>query len=372
MNLKYKKMKFQLCRKLAAVGFLLFSANASAEIVVEHTGQIQAGTEYHSNIQYLERGAQSAYVYSLVPQYQIELLDGVNEWFGLIGVTLQRSSNTTVSRRREDPFANIGWKRDLENGGMLGIKAGYLQESTRTAQLFATGLVAEDGTSVTRDVVADWVTPLTERLDLKLQAAYEKTTFSEIIALVGFSVRNVNAELHYKLNEKVTPFIRVADTDYRAETKIEFQDVLAGAEVNLSPQLKIKAGAGITHFTTSGLDDEAVGFIEADYIRPRSSTRVALSREVFTTGDNTIDLGDRLSLAHQYSLSERSRLGANLDLGQNQSGQENQDLLGFYERDLTTSWMMRLYMGLSNIKDEDRSSANDNLVGFSFIYSSPF
>lgn len=364
-------MKCQTYRKLALTGLLFFSAGASAEVVIEHSGRVEAATEYHSNIQYLERGAESVHLYRLVPQYQIKALDGVNEWFGQLGIALQRSSNQTVSSRREDPFANIGWQRELENG-KLGVTAGYLKESTRTAQLFDTGLVAEDGTTVRRTIAANWTTALTERLDLITQAGYERTTFDEAGVLTGFTAKNINAELAYKLNEKVTPFVQAAATHYRAEDKFKYEDLLVGAQVIVTPRLEVKAAAGMTHFSTSDEDDEAVGFFEAEYTGQKSTTRVTLSRMLFTTGNNAIELGDRLGVDYLYTLSEKNRLGAAVEFGQNKRrGQKNQDALGYFEHDVTASWVMRLTLGLSNIKEENLNSANNNSVGISFTYNSP-
>jgi len=274
-----------------------------------------------------------------------------------------------VSRRREDPFATVGWKRQLEKG-TVGIKTSYLKESTRDTQLAETGLVSEDGTSVTRDVVIDWTTALTEKFGLTTQAGYEDNTFSGSQALQAFDVRYIKGELDYKMSEKVTPFVRLAATDYRSVDRTEFQDLLAGATVTFSPKLKVKAGAGVTHISTTG-ENKEVGFLQAGYSLQRSKFQLGLAREVFPTATNLVELGDKLTAAYDYALSEKSRLGSELLVSQNDSGQENQEFIGFYERDFTQSWLMRLSLGVANIKSEDQASANNNSVGITFTYNSP-
>ena len=369
MDLKYTKMKFQMPKKLAILVALFFANNAGAAIVLEHSATISLGTDYHSNIQYLEHDAESAYIYSLTPEYKVKALDGTNEWFGNIGVALQRSSNTTVSRNREDPFATIGWKRALEKG-MFGLTASYLKESTRTAQFAETGLVVDDGTGVTRAIIADWTRNLTDKVNLTMQAGYEKNKFSGSNAFSDFDVRNINAELDYKLNERVTPFIRVAATDYRSIDRTKYQDLLGGASVTLTQQLKVKVGAGVTHISTVG-EDEAVWLVEAVYANQKSVVELELTREVFPTATNLIELGDQLGLTYGYLLSDKSQLGFDLRLSQNDTGLETQDILGFYQHNFTASLLMRLSAAVGNIKSENQNSANNNTIGVTFTYNSP-
>ncbi len=362
-------MKFQISNKLAILVALLFTSNAGAAIVLEHSATISLGTDYHSNIQYLEHDAESAYIYSLTPEYKVKALDGTNEWFASIGAALERSSNTTVSRNREDPFATIGWKRALEKG-MFGLTASYLRDSTRTTQLAETGFVVEDGTEVSRAIIADWTRTLTDKVNLTMQAGYEKNDFSGADALSEYDVRNVKAELDYKLNERVTPFVRIAATDYRSIDRIKYQDFLGGASVTFTPQFKVKAGAGVTRISTAG-ENEAVGFVEAAYAKEKSVVKLELSRAVFPTAANLVELGDRLGLTYDYLLSERSQFGFDFGLSQNDTGLKSQDLSGFYQHNFTASLQMRLSAALSNLKNENQNSANNNTIGIGFTYYSP-
>lgn len=348
----------------------MICAQANAEVVIEHSASITASTEYNSNLQYLERNAESAYLYRLQPTYKIRALDGVNDWYGTLGFNFQKSSNSTISSDREDPNAKVGWKRTLESG-LLGVSFSYEKESSRIAQLTQTGLVGEDGTAVTRRAVADWTRYLSERLTLETQASYTDNVFTGANALGNFDERIVRGELQYLYTETVSPFVRLSANDFRADTnRIEYQSLLAGSIVNLSPNLKLRGAAGVSHISTSG-ENEGVGFLNVDYTGLRSVASLAISRELFGTAADFVELGDNLTATYIYDLSSRSSVGSELVLTQNKfSGLKTQDIGAYYIFKMTPQWSMRMNLGLGNIKGENANSANNNTLGIMFTYNS--
>lgn len=366
---KNEKMKLRIIKIIALTAGIQFSVNASSEVLLEHSGTIEAGTEYHSNFQFLQQDAESVNLYSLTPRYQLKALDGLNEWSAQLGILLQRSSNTNIQGRREDPFATVGWVRELENG-QFGLSADYKKQSTRQTQLFDTGLVAEDGTNVTKAVVANWITSVTEKVDLIAEAGYSRNKFVSADQLNDFSTRNVNAEFRYLLSERVTPFIRVGASDFRGVARIEFQDYLAGASFLIRPEFEVKGGLGVTRFSTLG-ESEGVGFVQADYSQAKSVVSISLARAAFANGGiNEIDIGDRMSANYDYELTETSGWGAAFQLGQNKSGQKTQEGRVFYNRSLSPTLSMDIFGGVTNINFVGGSSVNNNTAGISFTYSS--
>ena len=70
------KINFLNATKLALVSALFFSSNAGAAVILEHGGTVEVGTDYHSNIQFLDdKTKESVYIYSIVPEYRISALD---------------------------------------------------------------------------------------------------------------------------------------------------------------------------------------------------------------------------------------------------------------------------------------------------------
>lgn len=342
----------------------------NAEVVLEHSASIAASTEYNSNLQYLEADAESTYLYRIQPTYKIRAIDGVNDWYGTLGFNFQKASNSRISTDREDPNASVGWKRTLESG-LLGLGFAYEKESSRIAQLSQTGLVGEDGTAVSRRFVADWTRYLTERLTLETQARYEDNVFTGANALGNFDERIVRGELQYLYTETISPFVRLSANDFRADVnRIEYQTLMAGSVVNLSPNLKIRGAAGVSHISTSG-DNEGVGFLNIDYTGLRSIASLAISRELFGTAADFVELGDNLTATFIYDLTDRSSVGTELVLTQNKfSALDTQDLSAYYIFKMTPQWSVRTNIGLGNIKGPEANSANNNILGIMFTYNS--
>lgn len=377
MYSKEKKMKFGTTLKLAMLSFVLLVDSASAAIVLEQQVEVSLGTEYNSNLQLLSnRDRESVYLYTITPEYTISALDGTNEWFASLGLNVEKSSNHKISRDREDPFATIGWTRDLERG-MVGLVADYREQSSRSAQFTETGVVTQDGNSTNWGVTGSWSRLLTDKLDLALEAEYRESNFSGVADLAGYETRHLTSNWTYVLNEKVTPFLRVGVYDYRItgqrsgnNGRIKYQEYLAGAAVELSPKFSFNAGAGITRFSSSD-ENEWVGALGMEYLGGRYNVSSLLERTVYPTGIGAILLGDRFSVSYDYELSEKNTWGTGLVLSQNKTGLKTQEINGFYARELTPSWMMRVTLAARNLKRSQQSSVNGNSIGINFIYNTP-
>jgi len=380
LDKNYKKVKFKMPKKIALMVALMFVGNASAAIILENSARVTVGTTYHSNIQLLPDSVkESTYLTTVVPEYRLSALDDKNKWFGNIGINLVNSSNKDIMRNREDPFASVGWERILESG-LFSVGADYKRESTRFSQFDQTGLVALDGTSVIRSIDASWQYDFSEKWALITDASYNETKFSGVaVFLNDFSTRNLGTELKYTLNEKVSPYVRVAAHDYRASgqdnglttnTRIRYQDYLVGAVVEVNPQFKFNANTGIVNFDSSS-DDEWVGEILAEYAGNRYDLNVKIARSVIPIGLNIIQLGDEFRTDYTYLKSEVSRIGLALALTQNDLGIETQELSAFYGRDLSRDWQMRLALSSRNLRFEGSESVNDNSLGIFFTYTTP-
>lgn len=382
LDKKYKKMHLKMLNKTAFIVALMTLGNASAAIILENSGTVRMGTEYHSNIQFLPdvvKESTSTYLTNIVPEYRFTAQDETNRWFGNVGINLVDSSNENIMRNRQDPFGNVGWERILENG-LINLDAKYRRESTRFSQFSDTGLLAQDGTSVNRTIRALWQYNISEKWDLTSEASYDETKFSGIAILNNFSTRNVGAELMYLLNETVNPYIKVVAHDYRAteaeglaatvggaSSRIRYQDYLVGATVNMNPKFNFNVYTGMVQIDSSS--DEWVGQIETVYTGERYGITGTLGRMVMPIGLNQLLVGDELRVNYNYLQSEVSRWGMGAALTQNDLGLDTQELSGFYDRDLTPNWIMNLALTARKIKFEGADANDDISLGIFFTYA---
>ena len=368
-------MSFLTAATFAMVAAPFFSSNANAAIVLEHGGTVTVSTVYHSNLQFADdKEKKSVYLYTLTPEYKLTALDGNNKWFGAIGINLERSSNDDIAGRREDPFANIGWEHAFEHS-LLVLQADYAKESTRTTEFNQTGVLTEDGTSVTKTVGAEWTYAIAAKWDLIASADYEKNEFSGISELSDYDLRSAGGELKYKYSEKITPYASVLVSQYRANgltsNRISYQTYLAGSEIELGPRFKINANAGMVLFSSFHSRDEGVGSVTLEYVNKRHVLTTSLERSVFPTGLNDVEVGDDFRTDYSYALSDRSTWGLAIGLSQNNADLNTQELTATYDFDLTTSWFMHLEAGKRNSKSPGQASVDDTTAGIYFTYTSP-
>ncbi len=351
-------MTIKAILRLLGLNFILISLQANAAIVLEQQASISLGSTFYSNYELVDN-PESVWIYNATPQYKLSLLDGVNTWYANGALRVERSTNQDVYFNREDPLAEIGWLRDLEKGN-LGVRAAYSQTSTRARQFRETGLVQEDGTDTTRSISVNWLHLISEKLSLALDGGYEKTDFSlaqggESSTFADSSIRYLNTTFTYKLNETISPYAKLGINDFRALTRIQFQNLLLGAILNPTQKLTFDVSAGNTHFSETG-DNTWIGALKGNYIGERYTLDGMLSRTVIPTDFGDTELTDLLSFNYAYDISEKSRWGTGLALGQNKSNNANktQQISAFYARDLSASWLMNLYLEMRNIK-EDKS-----------------
>ena len=182
---------------------LIVAGNVNAAIILEHSGTVELGTDYHTNLQFLnDKEEKSVYIYSIIPEYKIKALDEKNEWYGSVGVNLQRSSNQDISGNREDPFAKLGWLRRFESG-TLDLVTEYSKESSRTTQFTQTGVLTQDGSTTAKSFGATWTYAITPKLDMVSTAEYIKNTFSGVSELSDYHTTDYGVELKYAMSDSI-------------------------------------------------------------------------------------------------------------------------------------------------------------------------
>lgn len=350
---------------------LLASVQADAAVILEHSGRVDLGTRYHTNLQFLPEGEESAYVYTLIPQYQAKALDGKNTWSGVVGVELSRSSNQDVRDQREDPFATLQWLRDLESG-RFGLRYEYIKQSTRIAQVRETGILADDGTEKSQILAAEWKYLISNKLTLDTLASYRKSRFSGAGPLTNSKTKTLGATLNYSLNEKLMPYISVTGTDFDPGEagKQKYQDYRAGVKWFVSPTLDFDVNLGNTHFSNDGRD-KMIGRAVANFTKERGAASFGIARTVIPIDIGLLEITDTVDVSYDYDLSARNKLGALLALSETDSDFESQQVAGYISHEFTPSWLLRMDVAYVNVKDIGNESADDKSIGFTLTYRSP-
>lgn len=365
-------MNKKIIFKLVAANLSLFSIHASAGITLEQQVGISAGVDYQDNPR-LSRDGGNAWIYSLTPTYAISALDGRNNWYANGQVNVERSSDKIVSDDRVDPTAEIGWKREFENDAKAGISLGYRKTPLRNRQFLVTGNVQVDGDAVSRVANANFSRPLSERLNLALNAAYERNTFTypstTTANQVPNSFRSFNAELAYKWSEMFAPYARVGLNDYRANSQIKYQNLLGGVVVTTSPQLNFDINTGVTHFSGSQ-PDKWIGSFKANYSGEKYKLSGALARSASPTDRGPVDVVDSATATYTYDLSEVNHMGVGLFFAKNRSSipSKTEQLSIFYLRDLSQYWQLDAHASGRALQDNVQGAVHGSNVGLSLIY----
>lgn len=360
---------------LVAFGMFAFAEFASAEVILEQNVDVSAGTEYHTNLQLQQdNNKQSVWLYNIIPKYTMSALDGVNEWYGTAGLNIVRSSNSTVSKDREDPNAEIGWRHELERGD-FGIKANYTKASTRESQFQDTGVVIQDGSSIAKSIVASYSHLITSSLNYTGDLGYEKTSFTGVTTLKNYSLGYLNNVFSYKYNEMISPYVGIRLNDYRSSdvinTRTKYQEYLVGSELELSPKLTLNIGTGFVHFSPTS-KNRLIGLVDVSYKGERYTLTGNIGRTVLPTGLGNIDIADRLAVAYGYDLTEKSSVGVDYGMGKNKATSLDTTQLGaFYNRELTEKWVMRLTYNFRDLKIQGAPKVEDHAAGILFTYKLP-
>lgn len=365
------KLKLNAAVGLFALVSICLSGYANALVVLQDAS-LTFGTDYDSN-PIMTEDAQSIWRYTLIPRYAISATEGQNRWYSNAAIRFQRASDREIAVDRDDPTVNIGWDREYDRG-LFGIVANYNKVSTRLVEFDGTGLVVNDGSSTVRSIGANWQHLLTENLSLTLGSRLQKSKFSAGAGFTDFITRAASSTLSYSWTENISPFIQIGHTELDVVAPnidtTKSQNYMLGSNLSVSPNLNFTAAVGVTHVSDVG--NKEVGNVSFNYLRERHQFRGLAERSVAPVSLGNFQEADRYSLGYAYDLSGKSRLGADYNLRKNNTINNiiTKQLLGFYSRDLTQFWQMRLFMQLRQLEGVT-TNAHGEAIGFTFTYNTP-
>jgi opacity protein-like surface antigen len=277
-----------------------------------------------------------------------------------------RSSNKKITSDREDPNLDLGWQRESEKGG-LRVAMHYDKTSSRLTELRNSGLVDKDGTATNKSISAGWTNQINDRLIFGLDGQYSKTKYTRS-NFINSTTKSLNASLNYEMNERVSPFVQAGITKFESDTKTTAESVSAGAKLLLNPNFTFTPSVGINHVSSAG--NGWIANLGFNYIGEKYLLDGSIGRNVSPSAIGSFQKSDRLGVTYSYELSDKDRLGADFSWSKNKSdiNSETKQLSGWFSRELSQNWQMRLFAETKKLKDEDLS-ADGNIIGINFIYN---
>jgi hypothetical protein len=136
--------------------------NGMAQSLYQHRIAAPVGLAYDSNLGLSETSPGGVYRLHVSPSYTLMRKAGSDELEFKLGALIEQSSDTTISRNRQDGNARLSW-RTASATTSWGWHAAYEQSAARAALLEETGQLSDDGTRITRTLGAQLAHELDER-----------------------------------------------------------------------------------------------------------------------------------------------------------------------------------------------------------------
>lgn len=332
--------------------------------------------EHDSNPAMVENDKKPVWIFSLIPQVQLDLKDDLNRWYLDAALLVQRHSNQDELVNREDPRVSIGWDRIYESG-LFGIKADYQESSARVAELNNTGVFSnKDNNQKNKVLSAKWQHDFAPRWSLLTEGSYTDVSYSATGQLDNYTVGAIKSELGYKNTEKLSTrillgYVLLSPEQNLGDTRVK--RVVLGADYQVNEAFSLSSSAGVHNLSGRQSDTDWEGALKAEYTTEHVSYSAGIARDVTASGVGARKV-DTLRLAGKYNLTERDHIGANYSFDQYKKDAEtgvnqlNAQTIGmFYERDISERWQARISANHKKL-DSNVSNAQGDVIGFTLVY----
>lgn len=351
---------------------MLFNSTSANALVLLQQVSVLTDVEYDTNPTLASSNKSAIWRYSAVPKYTASLVEDGNRWFAAASLNLQQSSNKAISENRQDPSLSAGWQHEYEKGS-YNLTVDYTRASSRLNEFTTTGIVDKDGSATSKSISASWSRLLTERLNFSVGGQYLQNSYTAS-GFTNYNTKSLSSSLSYQLNERLSPFIQMGISDLSSErggsqSKIS-QSYLIGTAAQISPRLNTSISVGLNHQQASGSGWVASSMLT--YLGERYNLQGALSRNVAPSGLGQFQETNNISLRYSYDLSDKSRAGTDFNWSSNASagGNETRQLGGWYTKELSDLWQLKLSLNLKELKNNIQS-ANSSVFGLSLVYNTP-
>jgi opacity protein-like surface antigen len=366
-----KTKKLQLA---IAASFMLIST-ATYAVEIEKKIIVTSGVEHDSNPDMSVNNKNPVWLFTLLPQFQLDLKDDLNRWYLDAGLEILRYSNEKAVANQENPRLTAGWERAYESGS-FGVKASYQETTARTEELNNTGTFNNfDNTQTTKLIGANWQHRFAPRWSVLTDASYSDVKYSVAGALEDYTLASIKSKVVYENNERLNTYGLIGYSKYEPDLhkNTNLTRAALGADYQISEGLTISPHVGMYNLSGRQSDSDWEAGIKADYNTPTFQYGASIARDVEDSGLG-FRIVDSVKLGAQYSITERDRIGADYGFSQfkkdsslNVNKLDAQSLGVFYARNISEHWLGRVYL---NHKELDFSGSNPkgNVIGFTLVF----
>lgn len=366
-----KGLAFFLC----AFASQISAAATSLPIgTLEQHAFFTSGLSYNTNPNMTSINEKSVWQLNLTPRYRVSNFNDLNEWYVDLSLLVVRSSDKQIVIDRENPVADIGWKRELERGN-IGLKLHYDEASSLVTEFDESGVVSVDSTRIAKSIEATWDYILTERLTLGLNSSLSKSQFTGGGTLVGNRNKVVGSSITYAISDTLKSVGQISWTEFipdsgQAESKnLNYN---AGFDWSYSPNVDFGFRMGMNKISGQNSGSGKNLLLNYAYRTERSVTTLNASRSVAPSGLGGLIESDRLSAGWSYDLSDRSSMALNYSMSKNNSlnSTETTQYSANYNYDLSERWRAGANASYREL-DDGINNTSAKIIGFTLSYDHP-
>jgi hypothetical protein len=372
-NRKYDKAALQLLVGITSI-LLLPQANA-AEVTKDII--VGTGVQYDSNPALRSTQKDPVWIYSITPEFLLNVNDEVNHGYLDAAVLVERHSNEKVLVDDEYPRLTVGWDRTYESG-MYGINADYIESSARAAELTSTGVFNAIGSvEKTKQVAAHWQHAINSRWSVLTEAAYHDISFTQSASTQDYTLGEIGSKLAYANTEKLDTYARLAYSHFRTDNIFDDTDLVrlaAGANYKINESLIVGGRIGAVNLSGGQSDTDWEAGVKAEYVAERSNYTASLDREFKPSVSGGFQSANVLSLGWLFNATEKDQFGANYsyfiynaDKDISLTTLHYQEAGVFYDRKLTNHWKSVVSATRKELLSSGVSNRG-NLVGVTLVF----
>jgi len=376
MSIRHHNSRKPMLQLLAVVTLSLLLPHVNAAEITKKA-ILATSVEHDSNPSLSSTTKNPVWIYTIAPQFQLDITDEVNRWYLDTAFLVQRYSNERVLVNRSDPRVMLGWDRTYESG-LFGLKAEYQESSSRFDELKSTGeFLSLNNTEKSKALSAKWQHTISPRWSILTDGGYKDYAFSIPGVLIDYTTADIKTQVSYLNSEKLQTYAQVGISQLRPESTFdntELTQLIVGGTYEISQGFTLSPSAGVYSLSGRQSDNDWQAAIKAEKIIERANYSAALSRDIVPSGIGGFRTADSLKAIWNLNVSDRDLVGVEYQLDRYKKDDSIfvdkfrfQQFVAFYDRNLNDHWKTRLSASRKE-SYSPASSAKSNVIGVSLVY----
>ncbi|HEX8981101.1 MAG TPA: hypothetical protein VF811_15450 [Parasulfuritortus sp.] len=337
---------------------------------LQKTVSLPLSVDYDSNPRMTSSGS-SVWRTSVSPKLKLDYVMDVDELSADLAVDEVRSSDTTLSANRTDPYVLLNWQHQM-NKGNFSFSGKYDRASTRTTELQDTGYVLTDSTRTTKSLFTDGQYLISERTSLAGHLQYDRISYSSN-SLTNYKTTSGSATLNYSWTERIQPFFSLYATRYDQDVSSATSSTQymgqGGVKWLFSDTWDATVFVGAQRYSGNQTGSGAVGGVGIHHAGDRSDLGFKLNHMVAPSGLGGFVKADQATGYWSYSLSEQNRTGADLSWHKTQDfDRVTISQVGVWlSHEISQDWSTKLTYR-HRTRDQSGSTTQSDMIGLSLAY----